>query len=80
MTTNPIVLSVSEPDISSREDALIDNNYDIFDTVTTVSHVSVSKTNLLNDVESHISFLEVARASFAPYVVETIFPFPEFVS
>ena len=75
MTTNPNVLSMSEPDISSREDALIDRDSNVFDTVTTVSPVSVSKMNLLNDVESHISFLEAARASFAPYVVETIFPF-----
>jgi hypothetical protein len=80
MDSNPIFLFVSEPDTPSREDTLIDRDFDIFDTVTTVSPVSVSKENLLNNLRSHISFLEVAQASFTPYVVETIFPFPEFVS
>ena len=80
MTTNHVFLSVSELDISSKEDSLIDRDSDVFDTVTTVSPIYVSKTNLLNDIESHISFLEAVRASFTPYVVETIFPFPEFVS
>jgi hypothetical protein len=80
MATNPVVLSVSEPDISSREEALIDRDFDVFDTETTVSPVSVSKSNLLNNVGSHIPFLEAAQASFTPYVVETVFPFPEFVS
>jgi hypothetical protein len=43
MATNPVVLSMSEPDISSREDALIDRDFDVFDTETMVSPVSVSK-------------------------------------
>jgi hypothetical protein len=76
MAANPVVLSVSEPDISSREEALIDRDFDVFDTETMVSPVSVSKENLLNNVGSHIPFLEVARASFAPYVVETSLPIP----
>jgi hypothetical protein len=39
MAANPVVLFVSEPDISSREDVLIDRNYDVFDTETMVSPV-----------------------------------------
>jgi hypothetical protein len=69
IATNPIFLSMSEPDISSREDALIDKDYDIFDTETTVSPIYVSKANFLNNARSHIPFLEVARASFTPYVI-----------
>jgi hypothetical protein len=80
MATNPVVLSVSEPYTPSREDALKDRDSDVFAIVTTISPVSVSKANLLNNVGSHISFLEAARASFTLYVVETIFTFPEFVS
>jgi len=74
------ILSMSEPDISSREEALIDRDFDIFDTKTMVSPISMSKSNLLNNAGSCIPFLESDQASFAPYVVETVFPFPEFVS
>jgi hypothetical protein len=80
MAANPVVLSMSEPDTPSREDSLIDRDSDIFNTLMMVSPVSVSKENLLNNVGFHISFLEAARASFTLYVIETIFPFPEFVS
>jgi hypothetical protein len=80
MAANLVVLSLSESDTPSREDALIDRDFDVFDTVTTVSPISVSKAILLNNVGSHISFLEAARASFAPYVVETIFVFPKFMN
>jgi hypothetical protein len=80
MVVNPIVLSVRELDTPSREDTLIDRDSNVFDIVTMVSPISVSKVNLLNNVGSHISFLEVDRASFAPYVVETIFPFREFMN
>jgi hypothetical protein len=80
MATNPVVLSVSEPDSPSREDSLIDRDSDVFDTMTMVSTIFVSKVNFLNNVGSHISFIEAARASFTPYVIETIFPFPKFLS
>jgi hypothetical protein len=43
MATNSIVLSMSEPDITSREEALIDRDFDVFDTETMVSPISVSK-------------------------------------
>jgi hypothetical protein len=66
MVSNPVVLSVSEPDTPSREDALIDKDSDVFDTVTMVSPISVFKANLLNNVGSHISFLEADQASFSP--------------
>jgi len=80
MASNPVVLSMSEPDISSREDSLIDRDSDVFEIKTTVSPISVSKANFLNNIGSHISFLEVDQASFTPYVIEIVFPFPEFVS
>jgi len=32
MVANPIVLAINEQDISSREEALIDRDSDIFDT------------------------------------------------
>jgi hypothetical protein len=41
MAANPIVLSVNEHDISSREEALIDIDSDIFDTEITFFPVSV---------------------------------------
>jgi hypothetical protein len=71
---------VSEPNISSRKEALIDIDFDVFDIETTVLPICVSKSNLLNNVGSHIPFLEVDQASFTPYVIQTVFPFPEFVS
>jgi hypothetical protein len=80
MAANPVVLSVNEQDISSREEALIDRDSDVFDTEITVSPISVSRSNLLDNVGTHIPFLEAAQASITPYVVEVVFPFPEFVS
>jgi hypothetical protein len=80
MATNPVILSVNEQDISSREEALIDRDSDIFDTEIMVSPVSVSRSNLLDNVGTHIPFLEVAQASITPYVVELFFCFHEFVS
>jgi hypothetical protein len=80
MVANPIVLSVNEQDISSKEEALIDRDSDVFDIEITVSPVSVSKSNLLDKVGTRIPFLEAAQASITPYVVEVVFPFPEFVS
>jgi len=80
MAANPIVLSVNEQDIASREEALIDIDSDIFDTKITVSPVYVSRSNLLDNVGTRIPFLEAAQASITPYIVELVFPFPEFVS
>jgi hypothetical protein len=80
MATNSVVLSMSEPDIYSKEESLIDRDFDVFNKETMVSPVSVSKENLLNNDGSCIPFLEASQASFTPYVVETVFPFPEFVS
>jgi hypothetical protein len=60
MAANPVVLSVSEPDTPSREDSLIDRDSEVFDTVTTILPISVSKANLLNNVGFQISFLEAA--------------------
>jgi hypothetical protein len=80
MAANPVVLSVNEQDISSREESLIDRDSDIFNTVITVSPISVSRSNLLDNVGTRIPFLEAAQASITPYVVKIVFPFPEFVS
>ena len=80
MAANLVVLSMSEPGISSREEALIDRYFDIFHIETIVSLIYMSKENLLKSDRSRIPFLEVARASFTPYVIEIVLPFPEFVS
>jgi hypothetical protein len=80
MAANPIFLSMSGPDTPSREDALVDRDSKVSDIVKMVSPISVSKVNFLNNVGSHISFLEEARSSFAPYFVEKFFSFPEFVN
>jgi hypothetical protein len=80
MASSPVILSVNEQEISSKEEALIDRDFDVFDTEITVSPVSVSRSNLLDNVGKHIPFLEAVQASIIPYVVETVFPFPEFVS
>jgi hypothetical protein len=80
MAANHVVLSINEQVISSKEEALIDRDSDVFDTEITVSPISVSKSNLLNNLGMHIPFLEAAQASITPYIVEVVFPFPEFVS
>jgi hypothetical protein len=80
MAANPIVLSVNEQDIASREEALIDRDSDVFDIEITVSSFSMSRSNLLDNVGMCIPFLEAAQASITPYIVEVVFPFPEFVS
>jgi hypothetical protein len=80
MASLPVILTMCEQETSSGEEALIDRDFDVFDTEMTVSPISVSKSNLLNNVGTHIPFLEVARASIIPYVIETVFPFLEFVS
>jgi hypothetical protein len=80
MASNPVVLSVNEQDIASREEALVDRDSDVFDTEITISLVSVSRSNLLDNVGTCIPFLEAAQATITPYIIEVFFPFPEFVS
>jgi hypothetical protein len=63
MVTNLVVLFVNEQDISSKEEALIDRDSNIFDTKITVSPVSVSRSNLLDNVGMRLPFLEAAQAS-----------------
>jgi hypothetical protein len=79
MVANPIILSVTEKDLTSREEALINRDSDVSDTEITVSPISVSRSNMLDNVGKRIPFLEVAQASITPYVVEVVFPFPEFI-
>jgi hypothetical protein len=50
MAMNPVILSVTEQDLSSKEEALIDRDYDIFDTKIIVSPISVSRAILLDNV------------------------------
>ena len=40
----------------------------------------MSRSNLLDNVGKHIPFLKVAQASIIPYIVEMVFPLPEFLS
>jgi hypothetical protein len=76
---DPIITSVTEQDPVSNEEALIDRDSDVFDTEITISPISVSRSNLSDNVGKHIPFLEAVQASIVPYVVEVTFPFPEFI-
>jgi hypothetical protein len=80
MATKRVVLSITEQDLTSKEEALIERESDVFDTEITVSPITVSKSNLLDNVGKCIPFLEDSQASITTYAVEIIFPFPEFVS
>jgi hypothetical protein len=75
MASNPVILSMNEQDI-----ALIDKDSDVFDTEIIVSPISVSRLNLLDNVRKKIPFLRMTQASNTPYVIEVVFPFPEFIS
>jgi hypothetical protein len=50
MAANPVILSVTEQDLTSREESLIDRDSDVFDTEIIVSPISVSRSNLLDNV------------------------------
>jgi hypothetical protein len=80
MVANPVILSINEQDISSREESLIDRDFNIFDKEITILPTSVSKSNLLDNVGMHIPFLEASQASITPYIINVVFPFPQFVS
>jgi hypothetical protein len=71
---------MNEHEIASREESLIDKDFDVFNTEITVSPISVSRSNLLDNVWKRIPFLRTAQASITPYVVEVVFPFSEFIS
>jgi hypothetical protein len=43
MAANPVVLSINEQDISSREESLIDRDSDVFNIEIMVSPISVSR-------------------------------------
>jgi hypothetical protein len=76
---DPVIVSVAEKDPTSRKEALIDRDSNVFDTEITISPHSVSRSNLLDNVGKHIPFLEAVQASIVPYVVEVVFPFPKFI-
>jgi hypothetical protein len=80
MAANPVILSINEQDISSKEESLTDRDFDIFDTEITISHVFVYRSNLLDNVGTRLPFLEVVEASITPYIIEVVLPFLEFVS
>jgi hypothetical protein len=80
MAANPVVLSINEQEISSREEALIDRDFNVFNIEITVSSISVSRSNLLDNIGKQITFLGMNQASIIPYVIEVVFPFPEFIS
>jgi hypothetical protein len=72
-------MSVAEKDPVSNEEALIDRDSDVFDTEITISPISMSRANLSDNVGKQIPFLEAVQATIVPYVVEVMFPFPEFI-
>jgi hypothetical protein len=64
----------------ANEEALIDQDSDIFDTKITISPISVSRSNLSDKVGKCIAFLEAVQDTIVPYVVKITFPFPKFIS
>jgi hypothetical protein len=50
MADNLAILSMNEQEITSREEALIDRDSNVFDTEIIVLPISVSRSNLLDDV------------------------------
>jgi hypothetical protein len=80
MSRDPVIMSIIEQDPALKEETLIDRDFDVFNIVINVSPVSVSRSNLLDNVGNKLPFLEVVQASIVPYVIEISFPFLEFVS
>jgi len=76
---DPIIFSITEQDPLPSEESLIYRDSDVFDTIITVSLVSLSRDNLWDHVGRQIHFCEAFQASIVPYVVEVAFPFPEFI-
>jgi hypothetical protein len=76
---DPVILSITEQDPPPSEEALIDRDSDVFDTIITISPISMSRANLSDHVGRQLPFLEVVQASIVPYTVEVAFPFPYFV-
>ena len=76
---DPIITSVIEQEPEVNEEALIDQDSNIFDTKITISPISVSRSNLSDNVGRCIPFLELFQATRVPYVFEITFPFPEFI-
>jgi len=50
MAMNPVILFVTEQYPASKEEALIDRDSNVFDTEITVSPISMSRANLLDNV------------------------------
>jgi len=80
MTTNPIILSLKEKDFASKEESIIDMDFDVFDIEFMISPISVSRSNLLDNVGKKIPFLKTTQDSISLYAIEVVFPFPEFIS
>jgi hypothetical protein len=80
MSMDPIIMSVTKQDPALKEESLIDRDSDVFDIVITVLPVSMSRTNLLDNVGKQLPFLESVQASIVTYAIETAFPFQEFIS
>jgi hypothetical protein len=76
---DPVILSVTEKDPLPNEESLVDRDSDVLDTKITIEPVSMSKSNLSDNVGRKISFLEEVQASIVPYTFEVAFPFPEFI-
>jgi hypothetical protein len=76
---DPIITSVTEQYMVANEEALIDQDLDVFNAEITISPIYVSRSNLSDKVEICISFLEAVQATIFPYAIEIAFPFPEFI-
>jgi hypothetical protein len=75
MAMNPVILSVTEQDPASKEESLIDRDSDIFDIEITVSPISISRDNLLDNLGKKIPFLKEVQDSIVPYIIKVAFPF-----
>jgi hypothetical protein len=58
-----IITSVTEQDPVSNEEALIDQDSDVFDTEITISPIFVSRRNMFDNVGRRIPFLEAVQAT-----------------
>jgi len=77
ISMDPIITTVTEKDPVSNEEDLIGRDSNVFNTEITIFPISVSRSNMSNNVGKHISFLEVVQDTIVPYVFKFAFPFPE---
>jgi hypothetical protein len=76
VTMDPIITLVIDQYPMSNEEALIDQDSDVFDTEIAICPIFVSRSIFSDNVGNHIPFLEAIYPTIVPYVVQVSFPFP----